>query len=90
VRHKKSIVPAAFSYKKDFTVWVNLPDNPIVQLHNGHRKPNKWRKIKAKIIERFGTIDAAAQYISCHRNSIRHAVDGNCPRVLIRLEEALR
>jgi hypothetical protein len=83
----------------------NLSDKYIMHTHNGTHKPKaareiktqmesvaevEWRRLKARIIKRFGTVQAAAEKIGCHRNSPRLAAAGRCPDVLILLLKALR
>lgn len=58
-------------------------------VHNGHIERQNWRRVKGKIIARFGTVEAAARIIGCHPNAIRYAVRGLCPRVKAKLKEAL-
>lgn len=60
-----------------------------MSFHNGAIEKQRWQRVKAKIIARFGTIRAAASVIHCHPNAIRYANAGRCPRVAERLKKAL-
>lgn len=68
-----------------------------VQTHNGNNrprsgrsvKPGNWHALKGRIITRFGSINAAALRLGCHRNSLRAAALGKCPGILTGLEKAL-
>jgi hypothetical protein len=75
--------------KKDVDAVSNLDDNRIVICHNKTIKREKWRRIKAKLIARHGTVKAVAAMIDCHPNAIRYAVEGRCPRVAARLKEVM-
>jgi hypothetical protein len=58
-------------------------------MQNTGTKDKKWRAVKAKIIVRFGSIAKCAREIDCTPEAVRLAVAGRCPRVKIRLLEAL-
>lgn len=57
-------------------------------IHNGQISPG-WRKVKAKVIERFGTVEAAAVKLNCHPNSVRNAAEGRSPGILKKLLKLL-
>jgi len=60
-----------------------------VTVNNISNKHRKWRKVKIRVIERFGTIRAAAKELKCHPNAIRYSTEGKCPNVQRKLEEIL-
>jgi hypothetical protein len=61
-----------------------------VTVHNGTIEKQKWVKVKARIIARFGTVRQAASIVQCHPNALRYTVSGRCPRVAKRLQKALQ
>jgi hypothetical protein len=60
-----------------------------VTFNNGPIEKQQWQRVKAKIIERFGTVRRAARVLKCHPNAIRYSIEGRCPKVAKRLEKAL-
>jgi hypothetical protein len=50
---------------------------------------DSWRKVKAKLIVRYGTVKAAAASLGCHYNSIRYAQKGLCPGIKRKLDKVL-
>ena len=55
-----------------------------------HEQRQKWDRVKAKIIVRFGSVTACAAAIGRSDEAIRQAVAGKCPGVAKQLKEALK
>jgi len=47
-----------------------------------------WRQTKARLIARFGTVEAAAKALSCSVSGLRSATEGKCPGIRQKLQEA--
>jgi hypothetical protein len=55
-----------------------------------HSERQNWWTVKAKLIERYGTLSAAAADLKCHPNSLRSAARGRCPDVLIKINQKIQ
>ena len=53
-----------------------------MKCHSQDSEPRKWSRVKAQIIFRFHTVQAAASLARCHPNAFRLAARGECPRVV--------
>jgi len=47
-----------------------------------------WKKLKAAIILRHGTLEVAARRLHCSVNGLRAASVGKCPGILQKLHDA--
>lgn len=59
----------------------------VVTSHTKTLKHKRWNTVKGRVIQRFGTVRAAALALHCHFNSVRHAAEGRCPNVRGRMKK---
>jgi hypothetical protein len=53
---------------------------------NTAKKAPRWNSVKARIIDRYGSILQASRVFECHPNAIRQAASGRCPNVRKKME----